>query len=252
MRRWLLIPPVASLFLVSGYESWWALNAAAVAAKIPDPRPWPWAVDGFILVMALMVVFAAIDGHSWGTWWPRAGLVGATALSTGIQAAWAPVADWAWTLHAWSPLAVLFSFECLVWLVFAAGPTRPRPATQARPPAPARLRVWLGSWEQAAPEVPATRFGPPAGSPGHPEPAQVVRSDSRRPNSTRMARAGGLTDQQRARVAAWRAEDPPRSARWIAGQLGLSNHSRAKHLAPYVAELEAARVGGPNGDGSRP
>jgi hypothetical protein len=257
MRRWLLIPPVASLFAVSFYESWWALNKAAVAAKIPDPRPWPWAVDGFILVMALMVVFAAIDGHSWGTWWPRLGLLGATVLSTGIQAAWAPQADWAWALHAWSPLAVLSSFECLVWLVFGTDAARPKPATQARPPAPARLRAWLGSWEQAAPEVPATRYGPPAGSPGHDRPGRgEISPDHVGAGTAGPATPGrairGLTDQQQARVAEWRAETPPRSARWIAGQLGLSNHGRSNHLAPYIAELEAARVGGPSGNGGGP
>jgi len=231
MRRWLLIPPVASLFAVSFYESWWALNKAATAAKLPDPRPWPWSVDGFILVMALMVVFAAIDGHSWGTWWPRLGLLSATALSTGIQAAWAPEADWAWALHAWSPLAVLSSFECLVWLVFGQGATRPKPAAEARPPVPARLRSWLGSWDQAAP-------------PTQPEPAQVVRSDSKRPNATTTARPSGLTPAQRRRVEGWVGEGRTNKS-WMARELGLSDRSKKERLAPLVDQLAAQR----NGDG---
>jgi hypothetical protein len=122
MRRGLLIPLVASLFTLSFIESWAALLDAARAAGIPYPQPWPWMVDGFIVATALLVVEARRAGHRAGVWWPRLGLFGATALSTGIQATWAPQADWAWALHAWSPLAVLFSFECLVWLVFGQRP----------------------------------------------------------------------------------------------------------------------------------
>jgi len=34
-----------------------------------------------------------------------------------------------------------------------------------------------------------------------------------------------------------------RSARAIARDLGLSNHARSTHLAPFIAELEQAKVG---------
>lgn len=116
----LLVLLVGSLFAVSFWESWAALTQAATQAAVPHPAPWPWAVDGFILVMALMVVQAKQVGASswdWGLWAPRLGLVGATGLSTWIQYAYAPHDPW---LHAWSPLAVLFSFECLIRLSYGA------------------------------------------------------------------------------------------------------------------------------------
>lgn len=116
----LLVLLVGSLFGVSFWESWAALTQAATQAAVPHPAPWPWAVDGFILVMALMVVQAKQVGASswdWGLWAPRLGLVGATGLSTWIQYAYAPHDPW---LHAWSPLAVLFSFECLIRLSYGA------------------------------------------------------------------------------------------------------------------------------------
>ena len=126
VRRWLLkilgtllVLLFASLFVVALWESWWALTEAAVATKIPYPDPWPWMVDGFILAMALMVVHAKQLGLTkWALWGPRLGLVAATCLSTGIQAAWAPAENYAFLLHAWSPLAVLFSFECLIRLLY--------------------------------------------------------------------------------------------------------------------------------------
>jgi len=242
MRRWLLTPLVASLFILSFVESWAALLDAARAAGIPYPKPWPWMVDGFIVATALLVVEARRTGHQRGAWWPRLGLLGATALSTGIQAAWAPTtvvvggversADWAWALHAWSPLAVLFSFECLVWLVFGQGPARPKPATPARPPVPARLRVWLGSWDQVGP-VPA-----------QPEAAQVVRLDSKRPNAPTAARPSGLTLAQRRRVEGWVAEGRTNKSQ-MARDLGLSDRAKKERLAPLVDQLAAQR----NGDG---
>ncbi len=210
MRRWLLIPPVASLFAVSFYESWWALNKAATAAELPDPRPWPWSVDGFILVMALMVVFAAIDGHSWGTWWPRLGLLSATALSTGIQAAWAPEADWAWALHAWSPLAVLSSFECLVWLVFGQDQAGSAPVDVL---------------------VPGSRERQPVA------PVRTSAADQR----TRT-RPGGLTLAQRRRVEGWVAEGRTNKSQ-MARELGLSDRAKKERLAPLVDQLAAQQNG---------
>jgi hypothetical protein len=233
MRRGLLIPLVASLFVLSFIESWAALLDAARAAGIPYPEPWPWMVDGFIVATALLVVEARRAGHAAGVWWPRLGLLGATALSTSIQATWAPQGEWAWALHAWSPLAVLFSFECLVWLVFAPGQARAQRASG--PAVPARLHTWLRSWELPDPPAP----------PAPVVPLQPVARPARRA-------AGPISGRDRARVAAWLGEDPPRSARWIAGQLGLSNHARSAHLAPLIEELQASRVGGPAGNGERP
>jgi hypothetical protein len=114
---------VASLFALSFWESWAALAKAATRAEIPHPHPWPWAVDGFILVTAIMVAHAKLldrrnaKGHVRGLWAPRVLLVCATALSTAIQWGYAPRDPW---LHAWSPVAVLLSFECLIRLLYGA------------------------------------------------------------------------------------------------------------------------------------
>jgi hypothetical protein len=228
MRRGLLIPLVASLFVLSFIESWAALLDAARAAGIPYPEPWPWMVDGFIVATALLVVEARRAGHSAGVWWPRLGLFGATALSTGIQATWAPQADWAWALHAWSPLAVLFSFECLVWLVFGQHATRPKQAGQERTPAPARLRAWLGSWDQASP-VPAPAAAPvehPAAAP----PPTPLRTGARRP--------------VRALTAAEQRKVDPLVAQKLA-PLAISKRLRLPYppVRVYVRQLEATLNG---------
>src|SRR5262245_41104667 len=115
VRRKALVALVASLFAVALVESWEALTHAAHAAHVPFPAPWPHMVDGFILAMALMVVEARAQQRN--PWWARVGMVGSTALSTVIQVAYAPPGG-RW-LAAWSPVAVLFSFECLVGLLYA-------------------------------------------------------------------------------------------------------------------------------------
>lgn len=138
-----------SLFTLALYESWKALRHAAEVAQIADPHPWPWMVDGFIVMMALLIVHASQLGVSdpLSVWGPRVGLLAATALSTGIQMYWAPHQDWAWALHGWSPLAVLFSFECLIRLLW--GNTL-LPAAQARNPGSAQDAAGVAGVRAAA------------------------------------------------------------------------------------------------------
>jgi len=97
---------------------------------------------------------------------------------------------------------------------------------------PARLRAWLGSWDQAAPAqvdvpVPGSRERQPV-APARPNPA----------------RPGGLTLAQRRRVEGWVAEGRT-SKSWMARELGLSDRSRKHHLGPLVDQLAAQQ----NGDG---
>ena len=137
--RWLrgvLTVLVGSLFALSFWENWAALTHAAVQGHIPHPGPWPWMVDGFILAMALMAVLASMERRS--VWWPRTGMVGSTALSLAVVVSHAPAAHGGQWLAAWSPVAVLFSFECLMWLVFGARRTvvhAPGPVVPERAPA---------------------------------------------------------------------------------------------------------------------
>jgi hypothetical protein len=190
---------------------------------------WALTLDGLTAVGVLGVRDPEL--RDWRAW---AALIGGLGLSLRFQVS--GYDSWeARGMAAVPPLALAMA----VW-IFEVGRARPAPAAEsAAQPLP----------------VPATRLGPPAGSSGHdqtiPPDAQIISSsDQGRPKMP--ARQGGLTDQQRARVAAWRAEDPPRSARWIAGQLGLSNHARSKHLAPLIEQLQVARVGGPADNGSGP
>jgi hypothetical protein len=216
-RRRVLILLVSSLFVVSFVESYAALERAAVEAAIPWPQAWPWQVDGFILATALMVIEARDRAHRWGAWWPRLGLFASTGLSTVIQAVYAP--DGAAWLHAWSPLAVLFSFECLVWLTFTAW--RPNWPIPDRPPA-----------EQSEPE--------PADDPAEPDSDE---QPTRPNNRTRWSPADDP------RVLAGLAAG--RSPHAIKNELGLSDR-RYRALLHYRDEQQATLVPSRNGQGGGP
>jgi hypothetical protein len=91
-------------------------------------------------------------------------------------------------------------------------------------------------------DVPGSRS--PRQQAATPAPERPGRVAERRPAATARA-TRGLTAQQRARVTEWHGQG--RSARAIARDLGLSNHARSNHLAPFIAELERANAG--NGGG---
>lgn len=229
MRRWLLAPIVLTLFGLAFAESWAALVRVARAAEIPFPKPWPWMVDGFIIAMALLIVEALRLGHVRGAWWPRIGLFAATGLSTTIQAFYAPQDQWYWALHAWSPLAVLASFECLVWLVFSSKDQVA--VSQPKAPAPARLRAWIASGMSQ----------PTAQDAGTSGPSDVPAPVPARSQSTALSAA------QRRKVGTW--VDQGRSKLWITQELGLSDRARKEIVGPLVDELVAAKVS-MNGDRS--
>jgi hypothetical protein len=232
MRRWLLTPLVASLFLVSFAESWAALTDAADDAGIPYPKPWPWVIDGFIVAMALSIIEADRERGKVAVW-PRVGLLVATALSTGIQAAWAPQEDWAWALHAWSPLAVLFSFECLVWLWRPAWEPVPTPSAHPQPatvPAPA---------------------GPPSG-PEHPVETRPKAAQGAGRQAGPAALGRPFTPADHEQVQAWVNQGRTNKAE-MARELGL--HKRGQlDLGRYVNQLRdvPVQVGHRNGDGDGP
>jgi len=192
----------------------WRLSAHTLAGV------WALALDGLTAVGVLGV--RDKQTRDWRAW---VALVGGLGLSLLFQTS--GYDEWAARgMAAVPPLALAMA----VWIFEVQGSTRPKPATPERPPVPARLRVWLGSWDQAGP-------------PTQPEPAQVVRSDSQRPNSPSptSARPSGLTLAQRRRVEGWVTEG--RSAVWMAQQLGLSDRSRKSHLGPLVRDLKAAQNG---------
>jgi hypothetical protein len=188
------------------------------------PRPWLamlWAVV-VDLAVAAGILGVKDDRGDWRAWLMLLLALGATlgfqvfALSPFVARAVPPVG------------------LALAILVLDLGPGKPKAAVQQRTPVPARLRAWLGSWEQPAPTpvVPGP-VGP------------VIRA---RPAG--QPRSSGLTLAQRRRVEGWFGEG--RSARFMARELGLTNYARANHLAPLIEELQAARVGGPAENGERP
>ena len=132
--RKLLVTIVVSLFTASLALSLSALYQAGIAAKVSIPPAFPWIVDGFIVAMTLVIVEAKRDGRAL-TVWPRLGLYGVTAVSVTVQGVYAPPEAWDKLLHTLAPVAVLWSFESLVWLVFAGSE---QPATASEPEAPER------------------------------------------------------------------------------------------------------------------
>lgn len=236
MRRWLLTPLVASLFLVAFVESWAALVHAARTAGIPYPQPWPWMVDGFIVAMALMVVEADRTQRSRVVLWPRVGLVAATGLSVWVQVAYAPQGgEW---LAAWSPLAVLFSFECLVWLTRPGvvvptplGKPVPQPAQPEPDPTP---EPEPGKSGPASPSPRVTQDAPRREHPvarGEPPPSRVEEVAQRAAQGQKAAqivREMGLSDRAR---KGWVA-DVVRSNRPTPTQMGHRNGTRPPHVTP--------------------
>jgi len=122
----------------------------------------------------------------------------------------------------------------LAILVLDLGPARPKPATEARPPWPARARAWFES-------------GLAVPTPTQPEPALVVsgpRSRRQQAATPAPSRPSGLTADQQARVKAM-IDEGGWSDRAIQRELGLTNYARTNHLAPLAKELRANNGAGP-------
>jgi len=179
---------------------------------------WALTLDGLTAVGVLGVRDPEL--RDWRAW---AALIGGLGLSLRFQVS--GYDSWeARGMAAVPPLALAMA----VW-IFEVGRAQPAPA--AEPAA------------QSLP-VPATRLGPPAGSPGHdqmiPPDAQIISSPAQdRPKVA--TRPGGLTLAQRRRVESWVAEGQ-RNKSQMARDLKLTDRGR-KHLGRLVDELLAAQNG---------
>ncbi len=221
----------------------WRLSAHTLAGV------WALALDGLTAVGVLGV--RDKQTRDWRAW---VALVGGLGLSLLFQVVGYDTLA-AGAMAAVPPLALAMA----VWIFEVPSktldlvPARPKPATELRPPLPARARVWLGSWDQAGPLVgqPNERIiSSPAQAdvarPG-PGPTEVAPSGSThnesRPNvvPTRAARPSGLTLAQRRRVEGWVAEGR-RNKSEMARELGLTDRGR-KHLGRLVDDLLAAQNG---------
>lgn len=245
MRRALVV----LLALGMGILSYDALRAYALTGKplvdgvIPEatfmPRPylamlWALVID---ISVAAGILGVKDDRRDWRAWLMLLLALGATlgfqvfALSPFVARAVPPVG------------------LALAILVLDLGPGRPKAERASGPPLPARAHAWLASWRLPE-EVPATRLGPPVGSSGQPSLARVAELPTQR--RARPRPGSPISGPDRAKVAAWRAENPPRSARWIAGQLGIAGGAGRQRLARLIEELAVAPVGGPGQNGERP
>jgi hypothetical protein len=182
------------------------------------PRPWLamlWAVV-IDLTVAAGIWGVKDDRRDWRAWLMLLLALGATlgfqvfALSPFVARAVPPVG------------------LALAILVLDLGPARPKPATAARPPAPARLRAWLGSWE-----LPAESVAEPSAQPTAEPPAELL------PNGG-SAKVRPLRPAERRKVDRLAAEGL--SANAISQRTRIPYKPVRQHLRPQ--ETTAS----PNGD----
>jgi len=167
-----------------------------------------------------MAVLASMERRS--VWWPRTGMVGSTALSLAVVVSHAPAAHGGRWLAAWSPVAVLFSFECLMWLVFGARRTvvhAPGQAVQGHAPA-TRARV-----PEDFPE-PVVPLG------SEPDPAPDTAPDTRPAAPVQPRRHRALTPDETRRVTPLAAQGL--KAYTIARQTGIREPVVRQHLRDHT------------------
>jgi hypothetical protein len=278
-RERALVWLVASIAVVAFIESFQGLYYAARAGGRPLPWLWPWAVDGFTLAMNVVIWDARSKGRRarWA-WWL---LICATGVSTALQilhaltpaaqAAASPALATAGeadaTLRvltaAWTPIALLLSFERWMWLAYGDQPS----ASPARPPA---VRAARPADHPPAAQPTATLDGQPAGGPPADPPTvppdagrqaggskgnlpPLVRPGGGPPGRVGLAPLPGRADDQalldRARAlnaAHWQAHGRQISRDKLRAALGIGASRAERLLAALTAELPSRpSAGGP-------
>jgi hypothetical protein len=215
------------------------LASGVIPTETILPRPWLamlWAVV-VDLAVAAGILGVKDDRGDWRAWLM---LLLALAATLGFQV---------FALSPFVARAVPPVGLALAILVLDLGPARPKPATEARTPAPARLHAWLGSWDQAQPlPVPVAQHGPPAGSPGHDPMVAPVDTPVDQPQaapSPTPLRAGARRPVRALTIAERRKVDPL-VAQGLA-PLAISKRLRLPYppVRVYVRQMEATS---PNGD----
>jgi Protein of unknown function (DUF2637) len=281
-RERVLVWLVASIAVVAFIESFQGLYYAARAGGRPLPWLWPWAVDGFTLAMNVVIWDARSKGRRarWA-WWL---LICATGVSTALQilhaltppalAVASPILATAGeadaTLRvltaAWTPIALLLSFERWMWLAYGdqptASPSRP-PAVRAAQPSdhPPATQPTAALDGQAAAGEGGLPAGPPAAPPDAgrqaggsksnlPHPA---RPGGRSPGPVGLAPLPGRADDQalldRARAlnaAHWQAHGRQISRDKLRAALQIGASRAERLLAALTAEPPSRpSAGGP-------
>jgi hypothetical protein len=141
-----LIGLVASLAVIAFVESYQGLYHAAAAGGRPMPWLWPCAVEGFTLAMNVAIWDAR--SHRRRAPWAWFLLILATAVSTALQVLDVLQGSVEASGHAgalgvltaaWTPVALLLSFERWMWLAYGGNRDEGEPAAAAEPPAKAQV-----------------------------------------------------------------------------------------------------------------
>jgi hypothetical protein len=172
-RQRVLIGLVATLAVIAFVESYQGLYHAAAAGGRPMPWLWPCAVEGFTLAMNV-AIWDARSGHRRAPWaWFL--LILATAVSTALQVLDVLQGSVQASGHAgalgvltaaWTPVALLLSFERWMWLAYGGNRQAASPAPAERTSGPAKAEVSrpaapqpssAGLRELSPPKTPARR-----------------------------------------------------------------------------------------------
>jgi hypothetical protein len=277
-RERALIGLVASLAVIAFVESYQALYHAAQAGNRPIPPLWPYAVEGFTLAMTVAIWDARSRGRH--APWAWVLLVLATAVSTCLQVLDALALDAAGhqaaaalaggldaagvrRLHtalgvltaAWTPLALLLSFERWMWLAYGGHrtvPADPAPQDEDEDGQDGDEDGQDGDGQDRLGVLPPSRSSPSALPAPSPSWAPMVPSHA---VSSSSGRAGGRTrpgwqDEgtllERARRAAERhlaATGRPIGRDALRQQLRVSNQQASlllRQLRAAAAEVPAA------------
>jgi hypothetical protein len=186
-RQRVLIGLVASLAVIAFVESYQGLYHAAAAGGRPMPWLWPCAVEGFTLAMNV-AIWDARSGHRRAPWaWFL--LILATAVSTVLQVLDVLEGSVATAGHAgalgvltaaWTPVALLLSFERWMWLAYG-GNREAAPSVAGSKAPPAKVEV-------SRAVVPSSQLAHPSGLREMPSPKVAARPRDRKATSKHGAR----------------------------------------------------------------
>lgn len=234
-RRRALAAIFAGLFASSLILSLAALYQAAVEAEVSVPVLLPGVIDGFIVAMTLILVEGRSEGLEWMRW-PRLGLYAATGFSGLVQLLYAPGVLGAQVLHTVPPVAVLFSFECLMRLLYTQRVSEPGSSPDGvvvSETPPAAVSQTVPGTPTHAPKQTPTRTDGPSENTINPVAGKPSRSDARKRLN-----------------AAYRT--PPEGAGWTAGTLSKAARVGRSTAAAYLREQRDGTVSEPVSMGTVP
>jgi hypothetical protein len=187
-RQRVLVALVASLAVIAFVESYQGLYRAAVAGGRPWPWLWPCAVEGFTLAMNVAIWDARSEARR--APWAWFLLILATAVSTALQVLDSLGTPLGVLTAAWTPLALLLSFERWMWLAYGGHRRQPPvPPAVSAPVPPAKVAV--SRPRPAGPSRPRATRGPRSQSDKIRAFVLAERAEGRDPSAAEAARRFG-------------------------------------------------------------